>query len=444
MKKSIVLQVFVACVLVVCLSLSAGILFAGPSEAGANERLSAALQWTDKDGVVNRDILSDTAAWVNDHFFFRQELITMNNWLTAKLTGTAVADNVLLGSDGWLYYGSTVADFTGTDRLTERELFSIANNLALMQEYCEGQGKQFVFTIAPNKNSLYAEHMPSFGQVAQTRDAQQLEEKIAQLGINYADLFSAFNEESRILYFAHDSHWNSQGAALGADVINEALGRQSNYFADAFSSSVPHAGDLYEMLYPALTDTETDPVYGGKLQFSYESKATKPDSITLLTAGEGEGSLLMYRDSFGNLLYPYLADSFGSCRFSRSTTYDLTMDAQFVAVEIVERNLRYLIQNQSVYLAPERQVELPEVSGIIELAPFDGNAPEGMILVKGNLPETPDEDSPVYVVCGDRTFEASLMEENGFGAYVLTGTEVTGIAYYAGGELRLLEKQIIK
>ena len=442
--KHTVFKLFVACVLVLCLSLSLGILFTGPSEAGANERLSAAPQLTDKEGNVNFNILSDTAAWVNDHFFFRQELISLNNWLTAKLTGTAVADNVLLGSNGWLYYGSTVADFTGTDRLTDRELYSIAKNISLMQEACEAQGKRFVFTVAPNKNSLYPDNMPDYGTVAQVRDAQRLELLLAQMGVDYADLFSALGEAEETLYFAHDSHWNSQGAALGADVINEALGRQSGYFADAFARCQSHAGDLYEMLYPALTDPETNPVYGGTLRFTYESKATKPDSITLLTAGGGEGALLMYRDSFGNLLYPFLADSFATCRFSRATAYDLTWEADFGVVETVERNLRYLIENQSIYPAPERYILLPETSGKIELAPFDGKAPEGMIQVKGSLPEMPDTESPVYVVCHDRAYEASLQGENEFGAYLPYGAEVTGIAYYAGGELCLLEKQITK
>ncbi len=32
-----------------------------------------------------------------------------------------------------------------------------------MQEYIESQGKQFAFTIAPNKNSIYPlEHMPDY------------------------------------------------------------------------------------------------------------------------------------------------------------------------------------------------------------------------------------------------------------------------------------------
>lgn len=435
--KKYLSALFLTGVLLVCLSFGIGILFAGPSEAGANERLSNPPKLTEKDGSWNAELLPDTAAWFNDHFFGRQQWISLNNWLTAKLTGTAVADNVLLGSDGWLYYGSTVADFTDTEPLTERELYSIAQNLQLMQEACAAEGKTFAFTVAPNKNSLYPQHMPHYGVNAETTNARRLEAALGDMGVNYADLFTALGNEEEILYFAHDSHWNSKGAALGADTVNASLGRVSTYYSDPFAGSQPHAGDLYEMMYPAFADTETDPVYGGTLTFTYESNATKPDSITLLTAGAGEGSLLMYRDSFGNLLYPYLSDSFAACRFSRSTTYDLTLDADYVVVEIVERNLRYLIANQSVYMAPQRQLELPAGEGTVDVEISTPKQPENALLVTGTLPQNPDANSPVYIVCANGVYEASLLEDNGFGAYLSGDTQIVGVAYYAGGALQL-------
>ena len=80
MKKSISYGFMIA-VLVLCAALSVGILFAGPGEAGANERLADAPALTDKDGGINAALLSDTAQWVNDHFFGRQTLISVNNWL---------------------------------------------------------------------------------------------------------------------------------------------------------------------------------------------------------------------------------------------------------------------------------------------------------------------------------------------------------------------------
>ena len=64
------------------------------------------------------------------------------------MLGTSIADNVLLGKDGWLYFADTLNDYTGTALWGEREIFSAARNLSLMAEYCEGQGARFLFTIA--------------------------------------------------------------------------------------------------------------------------------------------------------------------------------------------------------------------------------------------------------------------------------------------------------
>ncbi len=415
MKHTILKWCFVAVFFAASLTLSLGIFFAGPSQAGANEQLSKPPVLVSND-AYNPDLLSDSAAWVSDHFFLRQELITMHNRLSA-ITQTSGAEDVVLGRDGWLYYDSTMDNYTGQNLMTDRELFSAATNLELMASYCREQGKEFLFVIAPNKNALYPENMPDTGISNPRQDAKNLHKELTARQVPYVDLFALFDAQEEPLYFAHDSHWNSKGASLAADAINDALGKPSHYFNDPFSATAPHQGDLYEMLYPAGQDPEQDPVYGGKLNFTYVGAATKPDSITLKTQGSGEASLLAYRDSFGNLLYPYLADSYASATFSRSTRYDLTKPGDFVLIELVERNLRYLITNLPVMPAPERERTLPQtLSGTASFATAKGL--DGYTQVKGVLPATADADSRVYLVCGDKTYEAFLTENSSYGAYI--------------------------
>lgn len=417
MKQTILKWCFVAVFFAASLILSLGILFAGPSQAGANEQLSKPPVFLDDDGAYNPDFLSDAATWVGDHFFLRQELITLDNQLTAVCLHTSGAADVILGRDGWLYYDSTMDNYTGQNLMTQRELYSAATNLELMANYCREQGKQFLFVIAPNKNSLYDEAMPNTGIADPRRDADNLHKELTARQVSYVDLFALFDSQDETLYFAHDSHWNSKGAALAADAINGAFGSPSQYFSDPFAAAVPHQGDLYEMLYPAGQDPEQDPVYGGKLNFTYAGAATKADSITLKTEGSGEGPLLAYRDSFGNLLYPYLADSFSSATFSRSTRYDLTQPGDFVLIELVERNLRYLITNLPVMPAPERVQTLPQtISGVASFITAKG--PKGYMQIKGTLPATADADSRVYLVCGEKTYEAFLTENNSYGGYI--------------------------
>ncbi len=412
--------VFSLICLFLCASLSLGLLAFGPAGAAANERLAAKPQFIVKD-QWNRDYLSDLAQYVADRFFLRQELITARNRASALLGSSAVKD-VILGKRGWLYYGPTLADYCGTAPLSDAGLAAAARNLSLMAEYCEGVGAGFLFVSAPNKNTLYGEYMPRY-RASAAHDIQRLFPLLKELGVPCADLYAAFAAQEETLYFAHDSHWNGKGAALAADVINAALGRSSAYFDAPFDRAERHDGDLYEMLYPAGTDPETGPVCTMPLNYERRGSDTRPDSITINTAGGGSGKLLAFRDSFGNDLYPYLADSFAEARFSRLTAYDLTLAEELgsdcVVVELVERNLVYLLQNVPVMPAPERPLPEPVmIVGELRLERSEsGRAPEGCLLVRGTL----SEDllgQPIYLSAGSRCWEAFELENGGFAAYL--------------------------
>lgn len=440
MKKCF-FAVFLGLFLLLSITLSVGMAVMGPSQAGANEQLSNAPQWTDKEGNWNQNYLSDLSDWINDRFFLRQELISLDNWLTARVFHTSGEDKVILGKDGWLFFTETLADYTGTAPMTQRELFSAAKNLQLMDQYCRSQGKDFAFVIAPNKNSLYAAYMPDYGVKADASNADKLMQLLAGMDVKTVDLFTAFRQVDKPLYFVHDSHWNSQGAALGADVINAAFGVKTDYYGGDFSQLQPHSGDLFAMAYPGFTDPEMDSLYGGQLNYSFTGKGTKPDSITLETAGSGEGKLVAYRDSFGNLLFPYLADSYAQCYFSRSTSYDMTLEADYVLVELVERNLSYLITNTPVMPSPAQQLELPQtVSGKAEiLRNSKAKTPKGLVQVKGILPQEPDTDSNVYVVCDGVAYEAFSLADGTYAANVPENTQLQSLVYTIGGTLMMFE-----
>lgn len=420
---------FVAALLLLAMIPAWGTFLAGSSDAGANERLAPPPSLHHRDGSFNWNVLTDTMSWLNDHFFLRQELISAQNKLNTGVFSQTDNPDVMIGKDGWLFFGSTLDDYTGINALSDRELFAAARNLQLMQEYCQSRGKTFAFTIAPNKNSLYGQFMPDFFAPAQKTNAQRLAEHLNEMGVSYIDLFAAFRQQEDVLYFAHDSHWNSRGAALGADTINKAFGIATHFFEDGFSDAQPHTGDLYEMLYPAAEDSETDPVFGGTLSFTYEGKNPKPDSITLKTTSQAGSSLLCYRDSFGNLLHPYLASSFGACRFSRSTAYDLMGEEENVLIELVERNIPYLLRYTPVFPAPERTAPNAVPGGTIGLELTDKDCPEGYQRVNGTLPETPDTNSPIYVVTDTGYYEATMGLDNQFDAYLPADSQVLGAAY---------------
>ncbi len=427
--------VFTAILLLLCLLPGLGMLVLGPSEARANEAAPARPSITDRDGGFNTEVLSDTSDYVNEAFAFRQELITL--WARVEaLFGESAEDGVILGSDGWLYYADELADYTGTEPMTERELFAAGYNLALMSEYAEGLGADFVFTVAPNKSSLYPGHMPGYPRSGESSDAGRLAAELERQGVNYVNLFELFAADDEVLYFEHDSHWTSRGAALAADAIYAALGLEGGYAAGYEFETRSHSGDLFEMLYPAAADPETDDVPVG-LNFT-QGEGVRPDSITIDTAGAGEGTLLMFRDSFGELLYPFMAEGFASARFSRQAAYDLTMaeelSADCVVIEIVERNLSWIYEQPALFPAPEREVDdAGAMSGAAKLE-FEGVS-EGYHSVTGAISGEIDVDSPVYIGYNGAWY-AALLAPDGFTAMLPgEGGGDYELCWYSGGEM---------
>lgn len=396
-------------------------------------------------GQVNTAYLSQLADYVGDGFYLRQEMITAWARANAALASSTVED-VVLGTDGWLYFGQTVDDYTGADPMSEREIFSAARNLKLMQEYCTGLGADFVFTVAPNKNSIYPEHMPALPILSAVRNADRLADELARQEVTGCDLFAALSAQDERLYFKRDSHWNSKGAALAADTITAALGRGTGYFAGEFVPEADHLSDLYAMLCPAGRELEEDLKYGGALDFTYDVPIRSAENQTILTTGAGEGSLLLFRDSFGNLLYPYLADAFGSAMFSRAMPYTLTAaaarGADCVAIELVERNIDYLVRYLPVMPAPARgETGTAAAAGeAVALTAEDDGAIEGYVRVTGRLDAACDARSGVYLCADGLWYEALLLEDGAFGLYVPAeaAAGVHAVAFSANGALAAL------
>lgn len=341
-------KIFTAAFLLLCILPSAGMLFLPPTEAAANERLTPVPQLKNEDGSWNQNVLDDATNYIADHFALRQEMVTANAMLQTGLLATSPAEDVIYGTDGWLYYAETLDDYQNRATLTDEEVRQIAQTIAGMQAYCEARGAQFVFTIAPNKNSLYPEHMPArYLQSDSPGNYEKLKPLLEEYGVHYADLFTFLSEQDEILYLKTDSHWTNRGAALAHDFLMETLGLPHTAFAQAeYTTAETHRGDLYEMLYPKGTAREAQQAY--ETTFSYVSEPRTAEDILIQTTSPDapNGRLLLCRDSFGNALHPFLAEDFREATITRQMPYPLeqVQAGDTVIVEIVERNLANLLK----------------------------------------------------------------------------------------------------
>ena len=404
----------------ICLCPSLGMLVTKQETSSENRQLSEFPSPKTEEGKINVEWLSQAGDYFQEHFAFRNELVTGNALIHGRLLETSTADGVIQGKNGWLYYTDSLDDYLGQELLSDRSLFNIAHMLSMTQQALEEKGVNFLFTIAPNKNSLYGDNMPYYDKlkVSDQTNRENLESWLKTEKVAYADLYQALMDEDEVLYHARDSHWNNKGAALAADVLMDALGKEhDSYEGESYTVRRDYTGDLDTMLYP-LAPTADDEIYYDKettyatveeIQSNFDPRITTVNPVK-------EGSLVMYRDSFGNALLPYMADAYANAYFSRGIPYQLmdveTHSADTVIIERAERFLPEMSQFPPVLTAKE--ISLTEGE---ELQGSDGAVdvkikPQGMTAqLSGRIKEgLLDTDSRIYLKVNGSVYEAFPMD----------------------------------
>lgn len=115
------------------------------------------------------------------------------------------------------------------------------------------------------------------------------------------------------------------------------------------------------MLYPSLKIKDYQADYEYNFSYSYASRFKDFDDIEIKTLNENADNqtFVMYRDSFGRALIPYLAETFYDTTFLRSNLYkiDEVSNSNFIILEIVERNIPNLISKTPFMSAPQREID---------------------------------------------------------------------------------------
>lgn len=456
MNKNLLYRLYSGAFIGVCLLPAVLMPFVKADDSKENRVLSQAPKIKNEDGSFNYSILSDLGDYFSEHFAFRQQLVTADSRIKTAITATSPNTDVIDGTDGWLYYGPTTDDFLNIHTMNSRSIFGICHDLRLMNDYCIQHGASFIFTSVPNKNSLYPEHMPYNYSPVDAPDNYDLISGQLSGDSFYLDMRSALADtDSNIpLYHKTDTHWNDLGAYAGHCAIMGALGREACPAENWSVEANGRLGDLAAMIYPAEDAKDTQVHSNYQFTYSYQGRFKALDDVTIKTLCEGgEGKLLMYRDSFGEAILPYMAEQFASAEFSRITPYRLDesvfMNADTVIVEIVERNLPRLAQTAPFMPAPEVQETKTFFTPSVYAGDFTEKENQPVIdwskipvyigqngsyaFVSGALPESffSGDEVRVYLTAGGKTYEAFRASEysecgNGFSAYIpaeqLTGS----------------------
>lgn len=181
--------------------------------------------------------------YVADTFPFRQAIISSFNTVQYNILHSR-PKNGIIGKDGWLFYnsaddGSTVDDFLGVNHAADNRILAQIEKLNQKREYFSGRGIKYYFVIAPNKVTVYPEHLPdalgeSKGETYKDRFMEQYrayieKNSLADFVLDLTPILENAKKDGTELYFPQDTHWNWAGRLVAGQAI---CGRLRTDFAD--------------------------------------------------------------------------------------------------------------------------------------------------------------------------------------------------------------------
>ena len=429
--------------------------FVGQSSANnAEKRELAAFPAFFEEGKFNTAFFDGVGDYLADRFTLRSELVAMQSGLKGSF-GVSSEEDVIRGTDGWLYFEKTMPDYRGETTLSDVQAQRLQQVGALMAEYAAAQGASFVLTVVPNKATLYPDYLPYYARIpdsyAVTKpDADHLT-PLAELNQTlknsdwYVDMTAALtaHADETPLYHKRDSHWNNLGARVGYDALMTAVGGKAGAYADIpYTIETVWAGDLDGLLGSDRKDEQA--VWQTEFTYEFTSRYRGEEDVLITTeCADGEGNLLMYRDSFANALLPLLAQQYATATFSRTLPYDLTEVAagDTVIVEIVERNLQNLLSYAPKMAAPIRETPTADANTHGQYVSAKVVKSGDYLKVSGYSDGSFGSANRLYLVVDGVAYEATPIAEgdptadNGFTAYLpadCAGKPITLLGDYHG------------
>lgn len=265
---------------------------------------------------------SQLESYINDHLPFRSRMVELNSMVSYYLMDTPTSTSVAKGSDDWLFYKAegSMDDYTGRKIYTEEQLQTMARNLEMTKENCEAQGTEFILFIAPNRERVYSEDMPSYyGSPSETNILNQVVSYLKEntditVVCPYEELMAAkASDPDRILYHKTDTHWNDLGAYIGVQELFKAAGAEWDGSNVTVTEAHDLPGDMANMM--NLADViETGKEY--KLSgFQHEDTVKTQEEAffghwAYSSPSALNGSILVNRDSFCSAMAQYIKEAY--------------------------------------------------------------------------------------------------------------------------------------
>ncbi|MGL4986580.1 MAG: alginate O-acetyltransferase AlgX-related protein [Treponemataceae bacterium] len=200
-----------------------------------------------KDGNLNRGMLRETDAYIQDRFGLKNRLVTLNNEINFKILKKIGNDRAVIGKDNWLFH-TNFSDFLKTNLVDKKTAMQFAQQIKNRADWCKKNGIEFIFLIAPDKHNVYPEMYP-FERPAGITRMDQFMKAMDELGVEYIYSRDYLIENKKNfdhpLYFETDTHWNQTAAYLTYQKILEKIkAKNIPFYKFLFKYSINEDDDI--------------------------------------------------------------------------------------------------------------------------------------------------------------------------------------------------------
>ena len=313
--------------------------------------------------------------YFNDHFAFRNALIHLQAAVLWHGLHTSSSETVIAGKGDWLFYADDggIQDYVQAEPLTQAQLQQWQRILERARDWLASRGTRFLFVIAPDKQMIYPELMPT--TLHRLHDEYHADQLLAYMRahstVETLDLRPALLDakSGELLYHHYDTHWNDRGALIAYQQI---AGRLQRWFpaimplqrADFITSPTAPSGDKTTML--GLVDGGKVAMPGLVPRRGWSSSVVYPahpdpygeDGTVITETRPGTGlRAVMFRDSFASRLIPYLSEDFSRILYQWQNDFDPELirreNPDVVIQEMVGRHLVNFVPTPELVPDPE-------------------------------------------------------------------------------------------
>lgn len=273
--------------------------------------------------------------WLNDRFGGRSTFVEWQGRLEYGVNRRVRNEDMFTGSDGWLFYkkAGSLQGFQRTDNFIKSTRLVIARNLIRRTKWLNAQGISLFILVVPAKNRVYGEYYPSGirvnGDVGRAKHMVDIiREHPWTIPIVYAlePMLEEKEKDRALLYYQQDTHWTDAGAYVGYRTLMAFIQESMPDVVSLTDSDfqwefIPErGGDLTRMARvdliqstPKVQYQELDPDH----PLPFDTLTPPPGPVTHTLQPGRPLKALVFMDSFGEAMIPFLSSTFGEVEYIR-------------------------------------------------------------------------------------------------------------------------------